>query len=113
MSEQEFDAILTHAVTDAMAQLGDAVKRTLYYYLDRRFDIKPENVPRRAEEFDKAIAALLGPGAQHFEVMIARNLSAKIDVKVTLLDNGREIPFANYVKQAADAYVSQSNNATR
>jgi len=106
MPSDEFEKILNQAVDDAMSQLGETVRKTLSFYLRTTFDLKSEEIPRKTEEFDHAVNTLLGSGATHLESSILRNLSARIDVNVTMLINGSEVRFADSISKAEELYQS-------
>lgn len=104
MPGENFEEILNDAVDDAMSQLGETVKRTLSFYLSQSFNIKTEEIRQKTKEFDSAVNTLLGSGAPHLEAAILRNLSAKIDINMSVLVKSSEEPFPDIVNRAEELH---------
>ncbi len=110
MSGEDFDRMLNDSVDDAMSQLGETVKRTLSFYFERCFNLKTEEIPRKPQEFDSAVNALLGSGATPLKTAILRNLSAKIDINVTMLIKSSEERFPESVNRAQELYQTKQRS---
>jgi hypothetical protein len=77
MSGNNFSNILCEAVDEALAVLGESVKRAIVYHLENTFDFKMEETPQRLSDFTHALEELLGPGASYVENMIIDQLQTK------------------------------------
>ncbi len=110
MSGESFDKILNESVDDAMSQLGETVRRTLSFYFEQCFNLKTEEIPSRPEDFDSAANALLGSGATPLKTAILRNLSAKIDINVTMLIKSSEERFPESVSRAQELYQTKQRS---
>jgi hypothetical protein len=110
MSQKDFDSMLNDAVSEALSQLGETVKQTLYYYLEKNFNLRSDDLTRNPREFSSAMSALLGPGADPLEGTILRGLSTRIDIRITVEPTSRDDRFADFIKQAAELYQSSSRN---
>ena len=108
MPQNDFDEMLDKAVSETLSQLGETVKRTILYYLERNFNLKPDEVPRRPTEFANALSALLGPGADPLENIIIQALYAKIDVKVVVQLPSQDAGFVDFVRRARNLHETRS-----
>jgi hypothetical protein len=107
MPDQSFDDFFCDAISEALSDLGDAVKQVICYYLEKSFKLHIQDIPGRKDEFAKAIDELLGPGAEPLEDLIIRKLIERIDVKITLLPESSGECFVDSVKRAAEIYQSR------
>jgi hypothetical protein len=106
MSRNDFDEMLDNAVSEALSQLGETVKQTILYYLERNFNMKPEEVPRRPTEFANALSALLGSGADPLENIIIQTLYTKIDVRITVQLPSQDTDFIDFIRRAREFHQS-------
>jgi hypothetical protein len=74
----EFDAILLDAIDEALYSLGDSIRQTIYFHLERSFHIKKEEIPERIGAFTQAIENIFGFGANPIKIMIMKKLSEKV-----------------------------------
>lgn len=93
-----------------MSQMGETVKKTLSFYLEKTFNLKGDEIPRKPEEFDTAVNALLGSGASPLEASILRNLSARIDINITMVIKNSEERFPESVSRAEELYLSRNRS---
>lgn len=102
MSNNEFSNILCEAVDEALAALGESVKRAIVYHLENTFDFKMKETPQRLSEFTQALEELLGPGANYVENMIINQLQTKINpAKTALKENGN---FDDQLRKVAEFF---------
>ena len=113
MSQSDFDEMLDNAVSETLSRLGDAVKRTILYYLERNFNLKADEVPRRPTEFANALSALLGPGTDPLEHIIIQALYAKIDVRIVVQLPSQDADFVDFIRQARDLHETRSGPTER
>ncbi len=78
MFESEFDTILLVAVDEALSALGDSVKQSVYFHLERSFHIRRDEIPSRLEAFTQAIESIFGIGADLIEILIMRKIHEKV-----------------------------------
>ena len=55
-----FRKALQEAVDEGLSSIGETAKQQLYSYLDKRFRIKRQDIPKKIGEFAKAIEEILG-----------------------------------------------------
>lgn len=78
MLESEFDTLLLAAVDEALSSLGNSVKQSMYFHLERSFHIRRDDIPSRLEAFTQAIEGIFGVGANWIEILIMRKIHEKV-----------------------------------
>jgi len=73
-----FNRLLIEAVDEALSSLGYSAKKTIYYYLEKRYSITLADIPDKTAEFTTAIEKLLGPGAKIIQIRIMEELFQKV-----------------------------------
>jgi len=56
-------------------------KAAMYYQVEKRFDLKREEIPKKLEVFSEALDGLFGYGAKVIEFQIARSLCDKLGLE--------------------------------
>ena len=78
---KEFDDILRDSVDEAFSSLGETVKKSLYFHLQKNFLISKRDIPRRVEDFSDALERIFGSGAKHLELLVMKNLYVKVNCR--------------------------------
>ena len=107
MSKSNFDELLCESVEEGLSALGDSAKKVICYHLETTFNLRMQEIPNKTKDFSFAIKALLGQGADCFQVMILKQLYAKINKGFTL-PSDEYLDFDCYVKQAAECYLLEA-----
>jgi hypothetical protein len=76
--KNNFEDIISEAVDKALKEFGESTSELIYSYINRDFSIKKEEIPKKFEQFIKAIRCVLGGGSKTFEALILENLFAKL-----------------------------------
>jgi hypothetical protein len=74
---KEFEDVFQDSVDEAFSSLGESVKKSIYFHLERTFLITREEIPCRIEDFSNAIERIFGAGAKHLELLIMEKLYIK------------------------------------
>jgi len=77
---ETFEQILMEAIDEVLFNLGETLKTAILFHLDEHFKIKQSDIPSRITDFADALDIILGQGAKLLELMIMKNLNAKIGV---------------------------------
>ncbi|NIQ07877.1 MAG: hypothetical protein GWO20_19805 [Candidatus Korarchaeota archaeon] len=93
----ELRRVLSEAVEDSISSLGDSPKQAVFFYLDKSFQIRKENIPTNIDGFTKALETIFGPGAAYLEKLIARRLYEKLGLEFKEAENCN---FSEYVNNA-------------
>ena len=98
----DFEEILLEAVDEQLTSLGESSKQALYFHLERGFNIKRHEIPRKTEAFVSAMERIFGQGANYLEILIMKRLHEKIghDIKIRCSN----LTFIEYVEAAKQSY---------
>lgn len=100
-----FDDLLLEAIDEALSSLGESVKQSIYFHIQSKFVIKNE-IPTHIQDFQGGLEKIFGVGAQFIEILIMKNLHAKIGITLTIeADNPLE--FVNYVNAAKQSFLKK------
>jgi hypothetical protein len=77
---ESFQQILLEAIDEALSSLGENVKTSVYFHLEKRFKVKHQDIPQKIEDFSEALEQIFGPGARHLEILFIKSIHKKIGV---------------------------------
>jgi hypothetical protein len=77
---KNFDQLLLDAIDEGLSGLGEASKASIYIYLESHFNIRKQEIPNKLNEFSNALERIFGLGARHLEILLMKNLHAKVEV---------------------------------
>jgi len=77
---ETFEQVLLEAIDEVLLNLGENLKTAILFNLDEHFKIRQNDIPSRIADFAEALEIILGRGAKLLEIMIMKNLNAKIGV---------------------------------
>jgi len=99
---RDFERLLLEAVDEQLTSLGESSKQALYFHLERGFNIKKDEIPRKTEAFADAMEKIFGQGADFLEILIMKKLHSKIGLEVKM--NTPNLTFIEYVEAAKRCY---------
>ena len=107
MTEKTFQELLLEAVDSALSSLGDSARHSVYFHLEKKFDITRDEIPSRIEDFDHGLERIFGAGTRFLEVMIMKKLYEEMGSKgkIVRLDQKKEFKFVDYVRAAQLTYL--------
>jgi hypothetical protein len=94
------------AVDDGLSSLGESSKQAIYFYLDRNFRIKKQEIPKKIEAFAGAIENIFGQGASLLEVIIMQKLHDKVGQQIKW-QTSRDLTLAEYVSAAKQSFLEK------
>ena len=102
MKEKAFHKLLLEAVDSALSSLGDSARQSVYFHLEKKFDITRDEIPGRIGDFDHGLERIFGAGTRFLEVLIMKNLYEEMGStgKILKMEQGEEFRFVDYVKAA-------------
>ena len=95
-----FRRLLLEAVDEALSSLGDSVRQAIYFHLERKFNIKKQEIPNKIEEFADAIEEIFGLGAKLLEIRIMKSLYEKDGHMFKYFPEKDELLFTEYMEAA-------------
>jgi hypothetical protein len=88
------------AIDEALSSLGESVKTSIYFHLEKAYGIRRCEIPLRINDFSKALERIFGIGAKHLEILFMKHLHARAGVTCewpTRKWNSPEVTFQEYV----------------
>lgn len=106
MTDKAFQDLLLEAIDSALASLGDSAKQSVYYHLQKEFNVSRNEIPDRIGDFDSGLEQIFGAGTRFLEVMVMKKLYEEMGSKgkILTLDINKEFNFIDYVKAAQTTY---------
>lgn len=80
VTDPVFEEKLREAVDDALLCLGNSSRDAVYYHLEKKFNLKRENIPQQSEEFARALTSIFGPGEKYILNLAVKNLCLKLNL---------------------------------
>jgi len=79
----KFDSAVRISLDEGLNALGESVRQTIYYHVEKGYQVKPESVPERIETFHEALEGLLDEGSKVVEKLIAQKLYGALGLNFT------------------------------
>ena len=103
--KKNFDEVLLEALDDALTSLGESIKHSIYFHLEKKFKLSKNEIPSRLKDLKEGLEKIFGVGAQFIEILIMKNLYKKIG-KPLEWKEGTELAFLEYVSAARKTFGS-------
>ena len=106
MAKKTFDAFLLEAVDEALSTLGDSARQSIYFHLEKEFQVPRSEIPSRPKDFENGIERIFGSGARFLEILIMKKLYEKVGSPL-LYDEKEDLVFADYVTAAKRSMLNK------
>ena len=106
---KSFDELLLEAIDDALSSLGESVKQSIYFHIQNKFVAK-NDIPTHIQDFQGGLEKIFGACAQFIEILIMKNLHAKIGITLTIEANS-PLEFIDYVNAAKQTFSKKKLKA--
>lgn len=103
----EFDKLLQSAIDDALGSLGESVKQSIYFHIDKSFNVPRNHITEELEQFQAGLEKIFGIGARFIEILIMKHLHSKIWLPLGF--NGSEFEFIAYINASRAKYLEQTS----
>ena len=104
---KSFDELLLDAIDEGISGLGEAGKTSIYIHLEGRFNIRKQEIPNKLDCFLNALQRIFGLGARQLEILIMKNLYAKLGGLCKVDDPSwltQDVTFTKYVERMKLCY---------
>jgi hypothetical protein len=108
--KKTFEKLLTEAVDEALASLGESAKQAIYFHLENKFKIAKKDIPYRLEDFAGGLEKIFGLGAHFIEILIMKSLFEKIGQPLEW-NQSKELIFTEYVAAAKQSFLKKEKEA--
>lgn len=98
----EFDELLLSAIDETLSSLGESVKQSIYFHIEKKFNVAKDEIPQKLEEFQGGLEKIFGAGAQFIEILIMKNLYSKVGFALKIA--GEKVEFVRYVDAVREAF---------
>jgi hypothetical protein len=94
--KRNFERLLIEAIDEGLSTVGESPRKAIYFHLEKSFNIRKNEIPKKVKVFENAIEKMFGFGADFLEVMIMKRLYEKIGGELELEDSS-DFDFSGYV----------------
>ena len=101
---KDFDPLLLESIDEALQSLGESVKISIYFHLEKNFSVHRSDIPTHLDEFQNGLEKIFGLGARFLEILIMKNLYARIECPLNIGENV-QMEFVKYVESAKQSYL--------
>ncbi len=91
-----FETAVEESIDEALTTLGEDVKKAVYRYLERKCNIKKEQIPIMVVDFTLAVESIFGDAAKLVELKIIEKLQDKFKGFI-YKPKSKEIFFVEYL----------------
>jgi hypothetical protein len=98
----EFHDVLLEAVDEGLLALGESVRQAIYRHMDRRYSIRREDLPEKADEFAEALRDMLGAASEVLLKYMARRLYAKLKLGYEEKPGWSFLDYVNHARKAVE-----------
>jgi hypothetical protein len=74
---RDFNELLQQAIDETLNNLGTTISQSIYNQIKNQYNLNPQDIPLKIEQFQESIEAIFGTGAQFIEILIIQNLFEK------------------------------------
>jgi hypothetical protein len=103
-----FDKLLLNAIDEALGSLGEPAVQSIYFHVESKFNVTRSRIPERLEDFQAGLEKIFGLGARFIEILIKKNLYAKIEFPLSL-GQGNQLEFVDYVNAARQRFLEKAS----
>jgi hypothetical protein len=105
---KNFNELLIEAIDEALSSLGESVKQSIYFHIEKKFVARNE-IPENITDFQGGLEKIFGAGAHFIEILIMKNLHVKIGITITIDAADKRLEFADYVKAARQSFLGKQS----
>ncbi len=84
------------------------MEQSIYLHIESRFNVTKSRIPERLEDFQVGLEKIFGLGARHIEILIMKNLHAKINFPLSI-GQSNQLEFVDYVNAAKQCFMKKAS----
>jgi hypothetical protein len=104
-NSRAFDKLLLTAIDEAFSSLGESAKKSIYFYVETS-NLTRNKIPRNLPTFQARLEKIFGVGARFIEILIMKNLYAKIGQPL-MMGKSEQLEFVEYVDAAKQSFLKR------
>jgi hypothetical protein len=105
---KEFEQLLLSSVDEALLSLGESSRQSIYFHIRKNFQLSRDEIPENLPVFQEGLEKIFGLGARFLEILIMKNLYAKIGRPFSMEKNER-LEFIKYVNAARQSFLKNGS----
>ncbi|MCW4024100.1 MAG: hypothetical protein NWF01_03580 [Candidatus Bathyarchaeota archaeon] len=102
---RDFNQLLLQAIDDSFNSLGGTVRDAIYFHLKSQFQLSYEEIPQKIDCFQEGIEKIFGTGSRFIEILILKNLYAKINLP-DVFDSANDLEFIDYINRSRQKFLA-------
>ena len=103
-----FDELLLTSIDEALISLGESVKQSIYFHMESEFRVPRRDIPDNLDRFQAGLEKIFGAGARFIEILIMKNLHAKIGHPLEI-EKDCSLEFVEYVSAVEHNFLKEQN----
>jgi predicted RND superfamily exporter protein len=104
-----FDELLLIAIDEALSSLGESAKQSIYFHIETS-NVTRNKISENLQEFQAGLEKIFGIGARFIEILIMKNLYAKIGQPL-IVEKSDQLEFIEYVNTAKQSFLKKYHEA--
>jgi len=104
-----FDELLLIAIDEALSSLGESAKQSIYFHVETS-NVTRNKISENLQEFQAGLERIFGIGARFIEILIMKNLYAKIGQPL-IMEKSDPLEFIEYVNAAKQSFLKKYHEA--
>jgi len=104
-----FDKLLLIAIDEALSSLGESAKQSIYFHIETS-NVTRNKISENLQEFQAGLEKIFGIGARFIEILIMKNLYAKIGQPL-IVEKSDQLEFIEYVNTAKQSFLKNCHEA--
>ena len=104
-----FDDLLLASIDEALLSLGGPARQRIYFHLEKDFQLKRDEIPKKLYHFQVALEKIFGVGARYLEILVMKNLYGRIENSLNM-ENAKKLEFVDYVYAARQSFRQECCN---
>ena len=103
---RDFNRLLLNSIDETLLSLGESARQSIYFHIEKNYNITKNEIPADLEHFQVALEEIFGIGARFLEILVMKNLYAKIGHPLNK-DQNDQLEFIKYIEAARQDFTQE------
>jgi PAS domain S-box-containing protein len=109
VDDRQFNELLLAAIDDTFSSVGASAKTAIYFHIEKKFNIKKEDIPSSMAQFSQALDQLFGIGSKPLQKIFKQQLKLKVKTNSQISDE-ESLDLDGFVNEIRTATVALATN---
>lgn len=96
---RDFGELLLESIDEGFSSLGESVKQSIYYHLEKGYGLRRQEIPDKVDDFAAAIQTIFGAGTEFLQGLILDQLQERVGETFDLTRT-QDLSLPKYVEYA-------------